>query len=219
SGNMRVSASPAQDAKVALRVDEARRLGRPGTAQPLTPEEGAARCKSPVVRGGVSLPEGANLHPGRMGRALRQAVIESGVSVFEYTPMIGLDRGATNRIRTPGGEIVARDVVLATNVHLAAMPDVHPFLTVFSSYALMTEPAPERLVSTGWSGDEGIADLRMFVHYFRKTPDGRVLMGSGSGPISYGGDASSSRLREDAASAARAESGLKRLLPQLGTVT
>src|SRR5690606_33453199 len=103
--------------------------------------------------------------------------------------------------------------------HLAAMPDVHPFLTVFSSYALMTEPAPERLVSTGWSGDEGIADLRMFVHYFRKTPDGRVLMGSGSGPISYGGDASSSRLREDAASAARAESGLKRLLPQLGTVT
>ena len=53
----------------------------------------------------------------------------------------------------------------------------------------------------------------MFVHYFRKTVDGRVLMGSGSGPIAYDGDTSLPRLRQDAASAARAERGLYRLLP------
>ena len=51
----------------------------------------------------------------------------------------------------------------------------------------MTEPAPEKLAAMGWTGEEGISDMRMFVHYFRKTIDGRVLMGSGSGPISYGG--------------------------------
>lgn len=218
SGNMRVSASPAQDAKIALMVAEARRLGESDSAQPLTQGEVAARCKSPVFRAGVFLPEGANVHPARLARALRLAAIEAGVQVFENTPMTGLDKGSPNRIRVPAGEIIAREVVLATNVDLAATPEVRPHVSVFSSYALMTEPAPEQIAVTGWTGNEGIADLRMFVHYFRKTPDGRVLMGSGSGPISYGGDTSSRRLREDAASAGRAERGLRRLLPALASV-
>jgi glycine/D-amino acid oxidase-like deaminating enzyme len=60
--------------------------------------------------------------------------------------------------------------------------------------------------------------MRMFVHYFRKTVDGRVLMGSGSGPISYNGDMGDKRLREDSASALRAERGLRRLLPGFANV-
>ncbi|MDW6021139.1 FAD-dependent oxidoreductase [Mesorhizobium sp. BAC0120] len=218
SGNLRISASPAQDPKVSLMVNEARRLDEPDSAQPLNPAEVAARCRSPVFRAGVFLPEGANLHPARMARALRRAAIDTGVQVFEHTPMVALDKGSPNRIRVPAGEVIAREVVLATNVDLAATPEVRPHVSVFSSYALMTEPAPEQVAAMSWTGDEGIADLRMFVHYFRKTPDGRVLMGSGSGPISYGGDTSSRRLREDLASAGRAERGLRRLLPGLASV-
>lgn len=82
----------------------------------------------------------------------------------------------------------------------------------------MTEPAPEKLKQMGWSGEEGLADLRMFVHYFRKTIDGRVLMGSGSGPISYGGNATDSGLTTDRASGARAERALRRLLPGFADV-
>jgi len=54
----------------------------------------------------------------------------------------------------------------------------------------------------------------MFLHYFRTTNDGRVLMGSGSGPIGYGGRLDA-RFTEDAATGARAEQGLRRLLPGL----
>ena len=50
-------------------------------------------------------------------------------------------------------------------------------MSIFSSYAVMSEPAPERFAAMGWTGDEGLADLRMFLHYFRKTPDGRVPWG------------------------------------------
>jgi len=218
SGNMRVSASTAQDTKIKLMVSEARRLGVPDSAQQLTSEEVASRCKSPVFRGGVFLPEGANLHPARLARALRKAAISAGVHLFENTPMTALDKGSINRVRVPAGEILAPEVVLATNVELAGHPQMRPYVSVFSSYALMTKPAQEQLATTGWTSNEGIADLRMFVHYFRKTPDGRVLMGSGSGPISYGGDTSLSALRLDAASAARAERGLRRLLPALSSV-
>jgi glycine/D-amino acid oxidase-like deaminating enzyme len=218
AGNIRVSASPAQDAKIASYVDTARRLGVPETARELSPAEVAAYCKSPVFRGGVFLQEGANVHPARLARALRKAVLEAGVMLYENTKMTGLDKGTPNRVRTTGGQIIARDVVLATNVELAAERQIKPHVTVFSSFALMTEPAPEKLAVMGWTGDEGISDMRMFVHYFRKTIDGRVLMGSGSGPISYDGGTTMTRLREDTASALRAERGLRRLLPGLNNV-
>jgi len=74
------------------------------------------------------------------------------------------------------------------------------------------------LEAMGWRGEEGISDMRMFLHYFRKTPDGRVLMGSGSGPIAFNGHTNDSRLREDPASAERAERGLRRLLPSFRDV-
>jgi glycine/D-amino acid oxidase-like deaminating enzyme len=59
-----------------------------------------------------------------------------------------------------------------------------------------------------------VVDARMFLHYFRTTNDGRVLMGSGTGPIGFAGRLDS-RFTGDAASAARAERGLRRLLPGL----
>ena len=148
----------------------------------------------------------------------RQAVIEAGISVYENTPMVGLDAGDPSRIRTPAGEITAREVVLATNIELAKRPDVKAHVSVFSSFALMTEPAPDRLAAMGWNGDEGLADMRMFVHYFRRTVDGRVLMGSGSGPIAFAANTADPSLTTDTASAVRAEKGLRRLLPGLGDV-
>lgn len=218
SGNLRVSTAPRQDAKLHAIVSEARRLGVPDTAQALSAQEVAAFCRSPVFRGGIFFPEGANVQPALLARALRTAAIEAGVLLFENTPMIGLDRGAPNRVRTLTGEVVARDVVLATNVGLAADPLIRAHVSVFSSYALMTEPAPERLDEIGWTGNQGMADLRMFIHYFLRTPDGRILMGSGSGPISYGCSTTDPRLTLDKASAERVERGLRRLLPTFALV-
>jgi len=55
----------------------------------------------------------------------------------------------------------------------------------------------------------------MFLHYFRTTNDGRVLMGSGSGPIGFGGKIDK-RVTHDEPTVARAEQGLRHLLPDLG---
>lgn len=214
-GNVRVSAAPAQDDKIARYVNTAEKLGVPDTAQPLSADEVASYCRSPAFRAGLFLPEGANVQPARLARALRTAAIELGVVVHENTPMIGLETGGSNRIQTPNGEIIARDVVLATNTALASDRDVKPYVTVFSSYALITDPAPDQLEKMGWLRNEGLADLRMFVHYFRKTVDGRVLMGSGSGPISFNGNAKAPSLTQDHSSGQRAIKGLRRLLPAL----
>lgn len=212
-GSVSIAAAPAQDSELASPVEVARLLGVADTVEALTPLAVARICASPVFRGGVFFPEGATVQPARLVRALRQAVIEAGVAVYETTPMIGLDKASPNRVRTPRGEIITRDVVLATNAALARDPAVSPHVSVFSSYALMTEPDPDRLEQHGWRQDVGATDCRMFIHYFRKTPDGRVLMGTGSGPISFNGSPDAPQLREDVASAARAARGLHRLLP------
>ncbi len=218
AGNLRVATTAAQEAKIDAIVGEAERLGVPETARPLDGEQVRARCDSPVFGRGILFPEGANVHPGRLVEALRNAAIERGVAVHEGTPVLGLAAGSPSLITTPNARIVARDVVLATNVALAAEPLLRAHLCVFSSYAIMTAPAPAALAAQGWHGDEGLTDFRMFLHYFRKTPDGRVLMGSGSGPIASTDRIDDPRLSTDAASLTRARAGLRRLLPALADV-
>ena len=56
----------------------------------------------------------------------------------------------------------------------------------------------------------------MFLHYFRTTPDGRVLMGSGSGRLGFG-DRIGSGLLDDRPAQARADAGLRELLPAFAT--
>jgi glycine/D-amino acid oxidase-like deaminating enzyme len=139
------------------------------------------------------------------------------VTIHEDSPMTGLRVGSPNDLETPGGTLRAPEVVLATNAALTAWRPAGRNLTNFGSYVVLTEPAPEALAEIGWTGGEALVDGRMFLHYFRTTNDGRVLMGSGSGPIGFGGRIDD-RFSRDVPTAARAEAGLRRLLPGLADV-
>jgi glycine/D-amino acid oxidase-like deaminating enzyme len=217
AGMLEVSAALAQDAAVAKAVAAARGVGRDDQAVSLTADEVARRVSSPVFRSGVFFPECATVHPGLLVRALRRAALDAGVTLHEGTPVTGLRAGSPNELATPGGILRARDVVLATNAALTGWAPASRTLTNFGSYVVLTEPAPERLAEIGWTGGEAIVDGRMFLHYFRTTEDGRVLMGSGSGPIGFGGRIDD-RFSRDVPTAQRAEAGLRRLLPGLRDV-
>ena len=214
AGMLEVSAAPAQDAGVDKAVDAARRVGHEDQAVSLTEEEVAQRISSPVFRAGVFYPECATVHPGLLVRALRRAALDAGVTLYEGTPVTGVRAGSPNELTTPRGTLRAPEVVLATNAALTGWSPASRNLTNFGSYVVLTEPAPERLAEIGWTGGEAVLDARMFLHYFRTTNDGRVLMGSGSGPIGFRGRVDD-RFTGDAATAARAEQGLRRLLPGL----
>ncbi|MBX5473820.1 MAG: FAD-dependent oxidoreductase [Thermoleophilia bacterium] len=213
-GMLMVSAAPAQDAALERAIAAAEAVGRPDQARPLTREEVAARVASPVFRGGVFFPDGATVHPGLLVRALRRAALEAGVTLHERTPVTRLREGSPSVLETPRGTLRAREVVLATNAGLTGWRPAARHLTNFGSYVVLTEPVPELLAEIGWTGGEAIVDGRMFLHYFRATEDGRVLMGSGSGPIGFGGRLDA-RFSRDRATVARAEAGLRRLLPGL----
>jgi glycine/D-amino acid oxidase-like deaminating enzyme len=214
---LEVSAAPSQDESLDRAVETARELGVEQEALPLTAAEVAERCVSPRFRRGVLFREGATVQPARLARALRNAAIEDGVQVHERTPLSKLRRGSPNVLDTPRGRVTAGEVVVAVNAAAAGWRPVARRLTAFGSYVVLTEPVPELLERINWTGGESISDGRMFLHYFRTTNDGRVLMGSGSGPIGFGGRIDG-RFTADVPSVARAEAGLRFLLPDFENV-
>jgi glycine/D-amino acid oxidase-like deaminating enzyme len=214
AGMLTVSAAPMQDGAVERALAAAESVGAPEQAVPLSEDEVAARVASPVFRRGVFYPDGATVHPGFLVRALRRAVLDAGVELHEGTRVTGVRAGSPVELETSGGVLRAPEVVLATNAALTGWKPASRHLTNFGSYVVLTEPVPELLERIGWTGGEAIVDGRMFLHYCRTTNDGRVLMGSGSGPIGFGGKVDD-RFSCDVPTTERATAGLRRLLPGL----
>ncbi len=211
AGMLEVSASPAQDSTVDAAVRAAAELGVPDRAVPLSRDQLAGRCSSPVFRRGVWFPDAATVQPGRLVRALRRAALAAGVELHERSRVTSIRPGT---VETEQGRLVAPEIVVAANAWLTGWRPVRGRLTNFGSYVVLTEPVPELLAEIGWTGGEAITDGRMFLHYFRTTADGRVLMGSASGPVGRGG-AVDARFFDDRATVMRAERGLRLLLPSL----
>ena len=233
-GMIEISAAPAQDAAIAHGAEAAAAAGAPDEAIRWSREEVAARVKSPVFRNGVFYRDCATVHPARLVKAMRAAAIDAGIRVYERSPVTRIEGGATpGSAATPAsrptpasgavtihagrGSIRADSAVMATNAWMTNWRPVTNRVTNMGSWIVLTEPAPDALAEIGWTGREALADGRTFLHYFRTTDDGRVLMGAGAGRIGYAGRVDD-RFFADAAAHRRAEAGLRRLLPGLAHV-
>jgi glycine/D-amino acid oxidase-like deaminating enzyme len=150
------------------------------------------------------------VQPARLALGLRAAALGK-VRLYEQTHVSRIDDGV---VATSRGRVRGKNVVVAVNAAAAGWKPLRRQVTVFGSYVVLTEPVPELLEQIGWTGGEAVLDGRMFLHYFRTTNDGRVLMGSGSGPIGFGGKIDA-RFWTDRPTVQRAERGLRRLLPGL----
>jgi glycine/D-amino acid oxidase-like deaminating enzyme len=153
-------------------------VGAQDELRELSAAEVKARCSSPAFRGGAFMRDGASVQPGRLVRGLRRVVLERGVTVHENTPVTRLD--GTNAV-TANGIVRANHAVLAVNAWGVGWPQLNRRLVAWSSYIVLTAPAPDRIEEIGWTGGELISDFRTSLRYFRTTPDGRIAFGGGGG--------------------------------------
>ena len=159
-------------------VQLAKEVGAAGELHALSPAEVQARCASPVFKGGAFMGDGAQVQPARLARGLRRVVLERGVRIYEGTPVTRLD--GTSAV-TPDSRVTADHAVLAVNAWGIGWPQLSSKLVAWSSYIVMTAPAPEKLREINWTGGELITDFRTSLRYFRTTPDGRIAFGGGGG--------------------------------------
>ena len=150
-------------------------------AQPfeiLSADEVRRRTGSPIHLGAAYEAGAATVQPALLARGLRRVALGRGVSIFERSPMVELDR-ERGIVRTPSGSVHADAVVLATGAWLAGVPELHRAIVAVSSDMITTAPMPELLEEAGWTGGESISNCRLMVHYYRTTEDGRIAFGQG----------------------------------------
>jgi len=77
--------------------------------------------------------------------------------------------------------------VLALN---ASMPGTFPqfrrTVALVSSDMIITEPRPDLLERIGLDNGIAVMDSRIFVHYYRTTVDGRIMLGKGGNTFAFG---------------------------------
>jgi glycine/D-amino acid oxidase-like deaminating enzyme len=128
----------------------------------------------------LAQPDGrAVVDPARLAWGLARAVRDSGVHLFERSPVTGLEREKADVIaRTHAGRVTARRAILATSAFPPLVRTIRRYVVPVYDYVLVTEPlAPERRSSVGWQGRHGLTDLANQFHYYRLTSDDRVLWG------------------------------------------
>jgi len=186
-GYLQVSTAPAHDDSWGKTLAICRQLGE-DCVQPLAPDQVAARCASPAFRGGAFYPDAATVQPARLAFGLRERLLATGVEIHERSPVRRL-QGSPQGVEahTGAGAVRARAAVVAIGgAAKSARAPLRNALTVTSSHIVLTEPVPDLLAEIGWTGGECITDCRTMLHYFRTTPDGRIVFGWGGGQIVMG---------------------------------
>ncbi len=215
-GYLWTATTPAQlgawDSTVAL----LRELGAPAL-ELLEPTEVARRTGSDVHLAGVLDPSAATVQPAKLTRGLRRVALSLGVRIHEHTRVTQLDRRSPAVLRTSGGALTADRVVLATNAWAASLRELHTRLVVITSDIILTEEAPERLAEIGWTGYEAISDSQVMIHYYRRTPRGRVMFGKGGWGIALAGRLPASFDRHEGR-ARDVEANFRRIYPNLDSV-
>jgi glycine/D-amino acid oxidase-like deaminating enzyme len=184
--------------------EEAALLRRYGwEAEVLDRDAARAEVGSPTYLGAVLQRTGVALvDPGALALGLRRVALALGVRLYERTPVVraarertsGRDDGAVV-LATPRGRVRADRVLLATGAYPPLTRAIRRLVAPVYDYALVTEPlSAEQRRAIGWERGQGIADRGNRFHYYRLTPDGRILFGGYEAVYRFGNRVDDRRL-------------------------
>jgi glycine/D-amino acid oxidase-like deaminating enzyme len=145
-------------------------------------DAGAAQeeVRSPTFLGGVWRRSNVGLvDPARLAWGLARSARARGVQLIEQTPVTRLARAPQGvRLEAPGAVIDAAQVLLATNAFPGLVRAIRRSVVPVYDHVLVTEPlGADRLAELGWRNRQGLSDAGNQFHYFRLTPDDRLLWG------------------------------------------
>jgi len=161
--------------------------------EPLAPgfldaEAVRAVVDSPTYLAGRLIDDSALVDPARLAWGLAAAAEQLGVTIAERTRLLSLRKVEGRvRARTDHGVIDAAEVVLATNVFKNPIRRLRWSVVPVYDYVLATEPlTDEQLASLRWDPALGVTDSGNQFHYYRITPDRRILWGGYDAIYHYG---------------------------------
>jgi len=154
-------------------------------------ERDAARAKvnSALYLGALWEPRLLLVNPAKLVREERRLAVALGAEVYERTPVTAIRRGRRFALETPHGIVDAEKLVLATNAYSILIPELRRKQIPAWTYMIATEPLGARhFAELRWQERSGVEDARNLIHYYRISPDDRVVMGGGPVGLAWGSD-------------------------------
>jgi glycine/D-amino acid oxidase-like deaminating enzyme len=148
-----------------------------------------ALVDSPTYLAGRHDPdECALVDPARLAWGLAAAAERQGVTIAEDTRLLDLRRdGSVVVATTPDATVRAARVVLATNAFPGPLRRLRYATVPVYDYVLATEPlTDDQVAALRWDPAVGVADSGNQFHYYRITPDRRILWGGYDAIYHYG---------------------------------
>ena len=147
-------------------------------------DEAAAMVDAGRYHGGVLDSGAGHLHPLNYALGLANAATAAGARLFEGSAATAIEPGrqASDRttVRTPGGAVRARFVVLGCNGYLGRLePRLASKIMPIGNYMLATEPLGEERARKLIRDDIAVCDTKFVVNYYRLSGDRRLLFGGG----------------------------------------
>lgn len=176
-GLLTVALNPAQAKRIRDEIELAEKLGIEGLKW-LDTHMVRAEVHSPTYLGARWEEQCALINPAKYVRGLKRVAQEAGVEVYERTPVVAAHLQSILHLDTPHGLVEAEKVVFATNAFSGRFPQLRSKQYPVFTYIVLTEPlTDDQLARIGWAGRQGIEDARNMIHYYRLTPDNRILFG------------------------------------------
>ncbi len=151
--------------------------------QRIAPADIGSWIASPRFHSGVFDARSGHLHPLKYTLGLAGAAAAAGVRIHEQTPVHALVQGDRPELRTAGGTVRARQVLLAGNVYLQGLvPALQARVMPVGTYIACSQALDPALCRSLIPSRAAVCDTNFVLDYFRPTPDHRLLYG---GRVSY----------------------------------
>jgi gamma-glutamylputrescine oxidase len=135
-------------------------------------------------KGGLHDTASFHLHPLNYALGLADAADQTGVEIFENSPVTSVENGAKIRLTTPTGTVTANFAVYACNGYLGELNgQLARTIMPISNYIATTEPLGAARAQSLIPSGAAIADTKFVLDYYRLSADGRLIFGGGE---SYG---------------------------------
>jgi glycine/D-amino acid oxidase-like deaminating enzyme len=165
-----------------LRAAQADFIGRGLPITPLERKDIEALVGTDRYHGGWVDARGANVHPLDLVRELARAAASAGALIFPHSPALRLVRRNDGwNVATQSGSLQARNVVVATNGYTDQLvPGLQASLLPVNSFQIATAPLDEVRARRILPQSHTVYDSRRLILYFRRSADGRVILGGRS---------------------------------------
>lgn len=128
--------------------------------------------------GGWKARRAGYLNPYALTQGMARVAAEQGARIFQDSPVVAIEKAGDRwRLGTSGGSVLARKVLVASNVVTDKVwPALRKAMIPVRVYQIATQPLDARLSGRLLPGREGVSDTGRDIRAFRYDSEGRICM-------------------------------------------